>query len=445
MEINPIKGFDGTVLEFAKQIWTINNYNLSPLGAKNILLFMRNVEFLPSLLYELIVKMFPFFLKGRVLLTFQGSKISNKRNWKRTADSFTALPIITISSLENLVSILFFQKKNKYTLEVSLTPSVEDAFRYLRVRLRVLMAIGPRSGLWFINRNLISYISESKYMARFFRELFITALEHWNFMSRGQLMKYMRTKDERTLRRNIWRDLLKDLSTSYVLLLEFVLLPFTFLPIENMKSARFSHFMNRTNWILIIFSPSSFNLVLSLFKLVKKAIYKAWLIFRLNWLRSLKYWSLHGFMSELFIASVLSFLLTRSLFVTLEWMLLCFVWHKIVTSDYFSKEIIWLVHETTGFAWWQPYDPLGGNVSTLAKVAEKVRLEDSGAYKEIISMLRGNKQIIGYLRRKNESLQKIKGIKPYTKIDGISINNKIKFNSNKKRKMNINYSNKPLL
>jgi hypothetical protein len=108
---------------------------------------MRNVEFLPSLLYELIVKMFPFFLKGRVLLTFQGSKISNKRNWKRTADSFTALPIITIQSLENLVGILFFQKKNKYTLEVSLTPSVEDAFRYLRVRLRVLMAIGPRSGL----------------------------------------------------------------------------------------------------------------------------------------------------------------------------------------------------------------------------------------------------------------------------------------------------------
>lgn len=79
------------------------------------------------------------------------------------------------------------------------------------------------------------------------------------------------------------------------------------------------------------------------------------------------------------------------------------------------------------------------------KVADKVRLEDSGAYKEIISMLRGNKQIIGYLRRKNESLQKIKGIKPYTKIDGISINKKIKFNPNRKRKMSINYSNKPLI
>jgi hypothetical protein len=61
MKINPIKGFDGTVLEFAKQLWTLNGYNISPLGAKNILLFIRNVEFLPSIIYELVVKRFPLF------------------------------------------------------------------------------------------------------------------------------------------------------------------------------------------------------------------------------------------------------------------------------------------------------------------------------------------------------------------------------------------------
>jgi hypothetical protein len=61
MKINPIKGFDGTVLEFAKQLWTINKYNISPLGAKNILLFIRNVEFLPSIIYELVLKRFPLF------------------------------------------------------------------------------------------------------------------------------------------------------------------------------------------------------------------------------------------------------------------------------------------------------------------------------------------------------------------------------------------------
>jgi len=205
------------------------------------------------------------------------------------------------------------------------------------------------------------------------------------------------------LKNNIWKDLLSDLNGIGQLMLEFLLLPFTFLPIENMASARFSHFMNRMNWLLIIFSPSTFNLMFSLLKLVKKTVYRTWLIFRLNWLRTLKYWALHGFLSELWIVLVLCLLMTRNIFITIQYVLLCYVWHSLVTSDYFVKEIIWSVHETTGFAWWQPYDPLGKQVSTLSKVADKVKLEDSGAFKQLIGMLRWNKQIIGYLRRKAES------------------------------------------
>lgn len=66
MEINPIKGFEGTVLEFAKQLYLINNINISPLGAKNIMLAMRFVEFLPTVLYELMVKRFPLFMNFKV-------------------------------------------------------------------------------------------------------------------------------------------------------------------------------------------------------------------------------------------------------------------------------------------------------------------------------------------------------------------------------------------
>jgi hypothetical protein len=66
MEINPIKGFDGTVLEFAKQLYLINNINISPLGAKNIMLAMRFVEFIPTVLYELLVKRFPLFLNNKI-------------------------------------------------------------------------------------------------------------------------------------------------------------------------------------------------------------------------------------------------------------------------------------------------------------------------------------------------------------------------------------------
>jgi hypothetical protein len=86
MTINPIKGFDGTVLEFAKQLWTLNGYNISPLGAKNILLFIRHVEFLPSIIYELVVKRFPLFKlekKDRKIMSIYGSRpievVSSKR------------------------------------------------------------------------------------------------------------------------------------------------------------------------------------------------------------------------------------------------------------------------------------------------------------------------------------------------------------------------------
>lgn len=111
MEINPIKGFDGTVLEFAKQLWTINGYNISPLGAKNILLFIRKVEFLPSILYELVVKRFPMFLLGKKVLPLKGSGYSSNRNYKRTAEGSSAVPLITFKTLEKLILSLFFQKR----------------------------------------------------------------------------------------------------------------------------------------------------------------------------------------------------------------------------------------------------------------------------------------------------------------------------------------------
>jgi len=79
MEINPIKGFEGTVLEFAKQIWTANGYNLSPIGAKNIFLAMRFIEFLPGVLYELFVKGMPLFLAAKKNLLDVQSKIAEQK------------------------------------------------------------------------------------------------------------------------------------------------------------------------------------------------------------------------------------------------------------------------------------------------------------------------------------------------------------------------------
>jgi hypothetical protein len=147
MEINPIKGFDGTVLEFAKQLWTLNGYNISPLGAKNIMLFLRKVEFLPSILYELVVKRFPMFLNSKeTILPMEGSGFTSHRNYKRAAESRVYYPFVSFSSLENTIKRLFFTVRKKVGGKWVNVRS-EGESRLVRIRIRVLMAIGPRSGL----------------------------------------------------------------------------------------------------------------------------------------------------------------------------------------------------------------------------------------------------------------------------------------------------------
>nr|UJQ92445.1 MAG: putative RNA-dependent RNA polymerase [Mitoviridae sp.] len=53
VEVNPIKGFSGSVLEFAKQIFTIGGLNLSPIGAKSLLRASRDPIFLPTLVTDM--------------------------------------------------------------------------------------------------------------------------------------------------------------------------------------------------------------------------------------------------------------------------------------------------------------------------------------------------------------------------------------------------------
>lgn len=119
---------------------------------------MRNVEFLPSVLYELIVKRFPLFKlekKARSLLNKIGTEdFKNYRNWKRSADGARAITFFNFEDLENLISKLFFQKRVKKDGKFVTVPYDKDAVdgqssfaRNVRIRIRALMAIGPRSGL----------------------------------------------------------------------------------------------------------------------------------------------------------------------------------------------------------------------------------------------------------------------------------------------------------
>nr|QDH88977.1 MAG: RNA-dependent RNA polymerase [Mitovirus sp.] len=68
VEVNPLKGFSGSILEFAKNIFTIGGTNLSPVGAKTLLQSSRKPIYFPSLIVDLSKKDYFLFLKPELLM-----------------------------------------------------------------------------------------------------------------------------------------------------------------------------------------------------------------------------------------------------------------------------------------------------------------------------------------------------------------------------------------
>jgi hypothetical protein len=415
MEINPIKGFDGCVLEFAKQLWSINKYNLSPFGSKNVLLFMRNVEFLPSILQELNTKRFPQFLR------------------KKDALRSPRIPLVTADSLEKLISSLFFQKKKLLQDKSQLSEKEmelvkhQEAIRLFRVRLRVLMAIGPRSGLWYLLEKADSWIDE-RFIRRennnknnilfvhdfYWGEQFISALGNWGLWPKHKLNKilpWVKTADES--RNKIIHDLIFTISKLGNLSREYLVLPFTYLPIENDISPRFSHFTNSLAWILIVFSPSSWNLAISLIKQLTKSFTNCYLLFRMRTLKLLFDWSTQlrllvyldreDFFYWNLLSCVLAFLLSESFIFLCCWFLFWYISYRSIITTYVNKWLKQAIDSTPGYDKRKAYNPLDTSITTIEKVVDKIKLEDSGAYKQITRMLKGNSQFEKYLGRKANS------------------------------------------
>lgn len=53
VEVNPIKGFSGNLIEFAKVLYTLSGINLSPIGAKALLQTLRSPAFIPTLISDM--------------------------------------------------------------------------------------------------------------------------------------------------------------------------------------------------------------------------------------------------------------------------------------------------------------------------------------------------------------------------------------------------------
>lgn len=236
MPINPIKGFEGTILEFAKQLWSINRVNLSPLGPKNILLSIRHPEFITSILFEMIVKQFPLFLNINKKVV-KASKVTDHRSRALNGAPIPELnfanfdgckptypntsitpnpgnepgnvlrPYLKINSKmvrtlpvfdawlqskrdqqmlkrrtdDTLVQIPLVTAKSVFKLvNVLFFRSKEgfDSYKYNKTWFTVLMTIGPMSGLWSIDHKLAKHLVGPG-IYNFFKRMFLTSMHLW--------------------------------------------------------------------------------------------------------------------------------------------------------------------------------------------------------------------------------------------------------------------------
>jgi hypothetical protein len=54
---------------------------------------------------------------------------------------------------------------------------------------------------------------------------------------------------------------------------------------------------------------------------------------------------------------------------------------------------------THGYAKWPGYDPGESIVTTLSKVVDKKKLEDSGGFRQLLSLIHDNPTIVAYKKR----------------------------------------------
>jgi hypothetical protein len=80
VEVNPIKGFSGHLIEFAKMLITLTGINLSPIGAKAILQTIRSPAFIPTLISDMRKKeYFKFYnLELKVLTKLMDTSFNKK-------------------------------------------------------------------------------------------------------------------------------------------------------------------------------------------------------------------------------------------------------------------------------------------------------------------------------------------------------------------------------
>lgn len=385
MTINPIKGFEGTVLEFAKQLWSINRVNLSPLGPKNILLAIRHPEFLTSVLFELIVKQFPLFLNINLK-----PKWPNKR---RSDETLVQVPLLTAKSVFKLVSVLFFPQKGSF-----------NQYKYNKTWFTVLMTVGPMSGLWSLDYKLAKHLIGPG-IYNFFKRMFLTSMHLWlnpnmskrdrAFASRDFLRNLKTTYEGRI---HIWtkvrfacRDLYK--SISMLLLMQ---------PSIGWKDSKTRTFTVYDQALLSVTNVFTLTNLIFLYDSVIKfvdVLISCWKFVKMNFYRSVLYYWSYGLSAEAIYIFCFVIFLTHDLVFSLYWSVPVFLLGGAVTSPRLKEWALYRVYFNPDYGFpgsnvvmdnlSSPFDPFtGSNETILNRLSEPVANRSDLAFKNLVVMLR---------------------------------------------------------
>lgn len=132
-------------------------------------------------------------------------------------------------------------------------------------------------------------------------------------------------------------------------------------------------------------------------------------------LRGLLYYNTNGFLSESLCFTTMNLLLTRDLYYTSKLLVLMYALHTIVTSTYVRIAVRSRIYFSPVYGFpgvntiedkTSPvYDPFESTLTTLVKVSSDVKLEDSGAWINLINLLRHKRSVSQLLERQKANVK----------------------------------------
>jgi hypothetical protein len=331
--------------------------------------------------------------------------------------------MISALSLFRLISSVHFQsgKKGK-VVKWSLMTDVQKSERIditTKVKLRVLMAIGPVSGLWFPSPSLVkSYRGRGIYWL--YRDMFIRGIYSWfykfdpsfNFLTyKIFLIDHIKTVSQGKVKvisnvENGFRDL-------WSWLYQVIGLPLTFIVDFSRESSRIPPIHN----LLTPFTLLGFPILVLVHEGLKafgKILSQSWVMMKFYFLRGLLYYNNSG-REVCFILFLGTISLTWDFWFCVHLWAFPFALHWVLTTRWIRRIVrsrvyfspiygfpgVNVIEDKTS----PTYDPFGSSISTLAKVASDKKLEDSGAWLNIIRLLRNKRSVIRLLERQKSSVK----------------------------------------